>query len=291
MYELRMITRGVRLAPLGVLATAILLGANGSVAAQEPEYRDDYDYDDALAQSGIQGSYGYFRVVDGTATLIQADTNERVRAQANEPVLVGDQVFLSGGSRAELLLADRSLVRIGDRAELGLRALAASPDSRDPVTVLELRRGTLQLVIADDVLGDDYPTIVTPNASVRVQARGSFLIVVDGDRRTEVVVREGRADVLTDADGADVRAGEGLLVEGRSGSRLRFVDAGGLDDLERWGRNFAYGDYDDYDYRDYVDSDLYYSSTTLSGHGSWIHVGGSSAWRPYVSVGWSPYHH
>ncbi len=264
------------------LAMFLAAGAATFATAQEPEYQE--------VPEGAESAdaYGYFRVMDGDATLLQAGSGERIRVQTNEPVLVGDQIFLSSG-RAEIVLADHNLIRIGDDAELGLEALANSPDAADRVTIIELRRGKLQLVVVEGQLGDEYPTILTPNATIRILDRGSYFVDLDGGPRTELVVRDGRAEVSTEFEVAEVRVGEELRIEGRSGDRIRYADARGLDGLERWGRDLAY--YRDGEYRDYVDSDLYYGASSLYGHGQWVTVGARYAWRPYVGAGWLPYHH
>ncbi len=269
--------------------TATFLALTGlglsALIAQDPEI--PIDYDAAIAQTGIDGSYGYFRTIDGSATLIQTGTNERIEVQPNEPILVGDRVFISGGSRAELVLADRNIVRVSANAELGFRALANSGDTQDVSSVLDLKRGTLQLVVLQDQLGQSYPSVITPNASVRTLSSGSFLIVVDGDRRTEVVAREGQTEVITEAEAAEVRAGESLFIEGARGQNLEFAAAPSVDALERWGANLS--NYAQGEYSEYVDPDLQYGASTLEGHGSWVDYGGGRAWRPRVAVDWAPY--
>ncbi|MCZ0934731.1 MAG: FecR domain-containing protein [Gemmatimonadetes bacterium] len=257
------------------------------VSAQEAE--TPIDYDAAIAQSGIEGSYGYLRALDGSATLIQGDTRERVQLAVNEPILAGDRIFASGESRIEISLADGNLVRIGDRAELLFRALANSADTSDPASILELARGRLQLVVAANPAGSEWPSIITPNATIRPRGAGSFLIVVDDERRSEVVVREGVAEVTTGTELAEVRRGESLLVEGARGDRLRFAAAPGLDRLEAWGQGL--GDYAGGEYTAHVEPDLHYAASSLEGHGSWVDVGAGVAWRPRVSTGWAPYRH
>ncbi|MDE2879957.1 DUF6600 domain-containing protein [Candidatus Palauibacter soopunensis] len=257
------------------------------VSAQEAE--TPIDYDAAIAQSGIDGSYGYVRALDGSATLIQGDTRERVQLAVNEPVLAGDRIFASGESRVEISLADGNLVRIGDRAELLFRALANSPDTSDPASILELVRGSLQLVVAVNPPDSEWPSVVTPNATIRPRGAGSFLIVVDDERRSEVVVREGVAEVTTETELAEVRRGESLFVEGTRGDGLRFAAAPGLDRLEAWGQGL--GDSAGGEYTAHVDPDLHYAASSLGGHGSWVHVDAGVAWRPRVSTGWAPYRH
>ena len=257
------------------------------VSAQEAE--TPIDYDAAIAQSGIDGSYGYLRALDGSATLIQGDTRERVQLAVNEPVLAGDRIFVSGESRVEIVLADGNVVRIGNQAELLFRALANSADTSDPATIVELARGSLQLVVAGNPPGSEWPSVVTPNATIRPRGAGSFLIVVDGERRSEVVVREGLAEVTTETELAEVRRGESLVVEGARGDRLRFAAAPGLDRLEAWGQGL--GDYARGEYTAHVDPDLHYAASSLESHGSWVQAGAGVAWRPRVSTGWAPYRH
>jgi hypothetical protein len=268
------------------LATGLWFLAASALSGQDPP--PAVDYDQAGPGADLNGTYGYVRTLDGTATLIQLG-GERIQAQTNEPVLIGDRLFVSGDSRAELLLADRNLIRLGDQADLTFRALANSADGTDPTTILGLNKGTAQVVIVQGQLGQGYPSMVTPNATVQFNEPGLYLVVVDGDEATEVVVREGRAEVRTGADGADVRQGESLFVEGSRNASMQFASAPSLDRLEAWGDQL--GDYSAGQYADYVDTDLQYSAANLDSNGTWVSVGSTRVWRPYVSVGWAPYTH
>ena len=275
---------GLRRARVAGLVWGVTFAAP-PISAQEAEF--PIDYDAAIAQSGIDGSYGYIRALEGSGTLIQVDTQERVGVSVNEPILAGDRLFSSGDSRIEVLLADGNILRVGDRAELLFRALANSGDRNDPASVIELARGTLQLVVSPDQPGSEFPAVVTPNATIRARGAGSFLIAIDDDRRSEVIVREGVADVTTPSEAAEVRRGERLFVEGPQGERLDFAAAPDLDRLEAWG--LGLGDYADGEYAAHVDQDLHYAASSLSGHGAWVRVDAGVAWRPRVSSGWAPY--
>ncbi|MFQ5689456.1 MAG: DUF6600 domain-containing protein [Gemmatimonadota bacterium] len=236
-------------------------------------------------------AYGYVRRVQGSATLLQSESGNRVRAEVNEPLLTSDRIFVSSHSRIELALSDRNLVRLGGGAELGLEALAFSADREERSTALELRRGELQLVVVEDFLGDDYPLIHTPNATIVIRDPGSYLIASEGHDRTRLVVREGRARVETDDERA-VDAGEQLEVHGPGeGVEPRRGRAGYLTSLERWGQGLgATGAADaDSEAPQYVAGDLYYASRPLRRYGSWIYVDGVRAWRPRVRHGWHPY--
>ena len=261
--------------------------AASPVAAQEAEF--PLDYDAAVAGSGMEGRYGYVRTLEGSATLIQGDTGERVRLSANEPLLAGDRLFAAGESRIECLLADESIVRIGDRTEVLLRALANSADTNDPASVLELARGTLQLVVPAGRSSVEFPAVVTPNATIRARESTSVLIVVDDGWRSEVIVRDGSVEVTTATEVAEVRRGESLLVEGARGERLDFAAAPALGRLESWGLGLSNGVRGNY--AGHLDPDLHYAASSLHGNGSWIRVEAGVAWRPRVAAGWAPYRH
>src|SRR5690349_6009085 len=101
----------------------------------------------APAAADSDGSYGYVRAIEGSATLIPAGTSDRDNAELNQPVLAGDRFIVPGRSRLELVLADRNILRIDGGSELILERLAASPDANDRATVLRLLEGNLQLVV------------------------------------------------------------------------------------------------------------------------------------------------
>ena len=269
----------------GLLVGLVAFWASGLAAQQDPP---PFDYDQAGPGASVQGAYGYVRTLDGSATLVQPG-GERVQVRTNEPVLVGDRLFVSGDSKAEILLADRNLVRLGRGGDLGFIALANSADANDPTTILDLSRGTAQIVVVRERLGQGVPTVRTPNASIEFTEPGLYLVVVDSDQYSEVVVREGRAEVRTESDGAEVRQGEALFVDGGRNAAFQFAAAPSLDDLEAWGDGLD--EYSAGRYAEYVDDDLQYAAAPLAENGTWVAVGASWAWRPYVSVGWAPYRH
>jgi hypothetical protein len=272
---------------IGVLvATGLAAFSSGTLVAQEAPPQPAPGAYDQASFGETSGTYGYVRMLDGSATLIQPG-GERIQVQTNEPVLVGDRFFISGDSKAEVLLADGNILRLGDRADLAFTALAQSADATDPSTVLSLRRGTIQVVAVAGQLGQEFPTVTTPNSSVQVREPGSYLIVVDDDEYTEVVVRQGRAEVFTGGDGAEVRPGEALFVDGGGSARMEFASAPSTDRLEAWGDGLA--DYQTDESAAYVDENLQYSAATLRGNGTWVSVGASWVWRPTVAVGWAPY--
>jgi hypothetical protein len=234
-------------------------------------------------QDDENGSYGYIRVVEGSATLMQAGSGDRVPAEINQPLMVGDRIQVADGAKVEIILADRNMVRLDGGSELLLEHLAASPDANDRATVLRLLEGDVQLVVSTDSLGDELPRLDTPNATVYPQDFGNYRIAADQGGWSEVTVRRGKAQVVTDDGSENVLAGEQAVIE--DGIDVR--DATGYDGLERWAQRL------DQDYQSdelsSVDPDLRYSAAPLNRYGSWVTVEGASYWRPRVGSDWRPY--
>ena len=231
-------------------------------------------------------SYGYFRVIEGSATLMQGD-GDRQPAEINQPVLAGDRIWVPERSRVEVVLADRNILRIDGGSEVTLEQLAASPDRDDPATVLRLQDGNILLTVTTDSLGTQLPRVDTVNATVYTQDFGTYRITATQDGFTEVTVRRGKAEVVTDRGSEQVRAEESAYVEGDRYARIEIEPAKSHDSLERWADRLE-GEAR-YANNEYIDEDLRYHAAPLARHGAWIHVGGRPYWRPRVDVGWRPY--
>jgi len=234
-----------------------------------------------------ESSYGYVSTSEGVVTLSEADTGESVSVAGSEPVLVGDELRLSGGALAEIQLADRNLLRLADRAELEFLTLAGSPDRSDAVTALRLTRGAAQIVVSDDFRGERPPQIETPNAYVELRGPGSYVVDVQSPERTVVVARTGTAQVRARDAVTTLRAGDEAVVEGYDGARLRLAAARPLLAVERWGESLTatYAATTEV----YVDESIRYAAAPLRSNGSWLYVRGARAWRPNVRYDWRPY--
>jgi len=233
------------------------------------------------------GSYGYLRVVEGSATVMQSG-GDRDAAEVNQPVLPGDKLWVARGSRVEVMLADRNILRLDGDTQITLEQLAGSPDDNAPATVLRLEQGNAQLIVTEDSISDELPRIDTPNATIYPQAYGTYRITADGEDWSQVVVRRGTAQIVTERGSEDVRADEEAVVEGDREASIDVEDAEGADGLERWGR-----DLDDQvrlaSSRGYLDDNLRYEEASLARYGSWVTIENRPYWRPRVDIGWRPY--
>ena len=239
----------------------------------------------ALPAAAQTQRYGYYRVVDGSANLVQDGST--VALQENHPLVTGDRLWTGGGSRVEVELPDGTLVRLGGQAEVSFDELAGSGDTGATSTLLFLQEGELQVVTESTFGVEAYPRIDTPNASVYLEGAGSYRIDTRGDE-TRVAVRSGSAEVRTREDvgrlGPDQEAWVGR------GDRVAVQAAAGWSELERWGASLdeqvRRADLDGS-----VDGRLRYGASRLGSYGSWVDVDRRRAWRPRVGADWSPYRH
>ena len=257
--------------PVRLAAAALLLLA-GVAGAQEADQ-----------------SYGFVRTLEGAATLLQGggESHDRVDLEVNAPVIDGDRIWVARGSRLEVVLPDRNLLRLDGATEVGLESLAYSQGSDARSTHLRLDRGELQLVVVADALGEELPRLDTANATLYVQTSGSFLVRSEGEDWTEVVVRQGTVEVLTPRGTSRVLEGERLEIAGDDRPQVELSSAGPEAALERWGRALD-DEIATADLR-YVDSGLRYAAGGLEGRGTWVEVGAQRAWRPRVAAGWRPF--
>jgi Family of unknown function (DUF6600)/FecR protein len=260
------------------LGWALLLpGLLLAVPAVADDYEDAEEYGDT--------SYSYARVVDGSSTLLEVG-GDRESVEERQPILVGDRLWVPDGSRLEVVLADRSLLRFEGESQVVFESIAFSADTVDRTTQLGLSEGEVQLIVPEDVLGDALAQIRTPDGTVYVHREGSFRIRV-GNGWTELVVRDGLAEMVTDRSSLLVHPGEAGWFEGGARPRIEVRLAGYRDELESWGDRLT--EEAQLARVPYVDESLQYAAAPLSTYGAWIEVGGRHAWRPRVEVAWRPY--
>lgn len=242
----------------------------------------------ANIQSEESGAYAYVRALEGDATLFPLDSADREELELNLPVLTGDRVWASPRARVELILSDYNILRLDGDTDISLDRLAFSPGTEDTATLIDLREGQIQMVLFEDSLGQEAPSVRTGNAEVFLNEKGSYLISAARSQWTRVLVREGYAEVLTERGSSVLRSGEEAVLEGSSYPSARIARAGGPEDLEQWGDGLElaanYGEP-----QNHVDEELRYAAAPLRDHGEWLQVEGRSAWRPHHSTDWRPY--
>jgi hypothetical protein len=272
-----------------------LLAALGVPAAAQPSQPPE------TTEPEMTGSYGYLRVVEGAATLTPAD-GERASVEINQPVLAGDHLYVPDRGHVEIVLADHNLLRVDGGSELVVERQAGETGSDAQATVIRLLEGNVQLAVLQDSLGDQLPRIDTPNATVYVTNYGVFRVTAERDGFSQVVVRRGTVEVVTDQDDQTVRANEQAAIESgtdQGNNQQAGIDvqqAGAADSLERWARRLddeaaAAQRAENAGNAGNLDDNLRYQASSLASYGAWVEVEGTRYWRPRVEAGWRPYWH
>lgn len=241
--------------------------------------------------------------------------DEWFEATANLPLDERDQVFTGEDGRAEIQLTGGNVIRLNRRTNLQISEFNtthmqfALPVGTATIRIESLDRRRLQIVNANSV-DDDQPIyfeISTPTAAVTLLREGNYRINVAEDGTTEVIVRDGAAEVYNKELGAvRIKEGRRIIIEGADPSEYRIARLQDKDWWDQWnerreaelyairgaGRTnhvpaFIAGGYDlDY-YGDWVQTSDYGWAWSPRGVGAdWApyRYGG---WRWYPSFGWT----
>ncbi len=293
MPQMRQFSRlGLRFAT-GVLvaATAVPAEVSGS------------EWDDEL----VAGDYGRVRYREGGLTISRAEFSDPTggveTGEPNIPVYPGDRLSTSNNERAELQLADGSLLRLDERTELTLYSLPTPYAANDASTLLQIESGSLRLSAAPS-RGDEF-RVDTPAASIRLLGDNDLRIDVDAYGSTRVASWRGVVEVRSDRGAMLVRAGSLVEIEpDGTPSAVSAFNTLARDEFDHWvdGRDRIYRVRERYSGGDVqvyaslpVEVRPYY--VELAYHGRWVYEpahgyvwcpnGIGTNWRPYFHGTWS----
>jgi hypothetical protein len=298
------------LASLAVLSL-LMLGltpANVQAQAPPPPPNSSSQPADSTADAPAPG-VARVSYVHGDVSSQRGDNSEWVAVTQNSPISQGDRVATGTNSRAELQLDYADILRMSGSATANITSLA-----RTGVQV-QVGQGLVTYVVLKG--SEATSEIDTPNASVRPQGPGEYRIVVNSDSETQVIVRQGSAEIATPQGSTHVDQGQMITVQGTDSPQYKTEAATGRDDWDRWN--------DERDHRitgasSWAKTDRYYTgSEDLDTYGTWSEVpdygpvwipsGAGPDWAPYrdgrwvyepyygwtwVSSepwGWAPYHY
>jgi hypothetical protein len=191
---------------------ALLLGfaAAPGIPAQEVEaYGDGY----------VRGDFGRVTYYEGGVTIRRAHSEQGAplveEATVNSPIFPGDSVGCDWGQRAEVQLADGTLVWIDEASEATFLDLPTPSIAQANQSLLQVGRGAIRVQLVLDP-GAEF-RVDTPAASVYPLGDGEYRIEVEAGGFTEVSSRRGVTEVV---------GGDGSVLV-RSGMRTE-VEVGGL---------------------------------------------------------------
>src|SRR5688572_4942312 len=221
----------------------------------------------------------YLSYVEGTMTFDSA----RQRASSalpDRPLRPGDRVATHPGGRAEMSLG-AAVVRLDERTELAIADL-------DDVSVrLELDAG-IASVHARELFDDETFEVVTPNATIAIDAPGEYRVEAVSRDLTFLTVHGGAANV--ESSSGPVRVADGQRVRLESGdANASLVALGPADAFDEWVMQrelqlAAAGPPTDV-------PDTYAGYGELDRYGDWYYDSYyGRVWSPYYTGTWKPRH-
>ncbi|MHB1616843.1 MAG: DUF6600 domain-containing protein [Metallibacterium sp.] len=224
-------------------------------------------------------------VIDGSASLLPAGSQNWGNASINRPLGTGDKLWIPEGSRASLELGGTE-IRLDGGSGFGFLHLG------NQTAQAQLTSGTLNLNVRHLYSGQDYE-IDTPTLAFVARQRGQYRIdIAPGGKGTQVTVFSGAATVYGQG-GAErhVSAGNSYRFLDSSLTQVEVFAVPAPDSFDRWcfARDARYQ-------RNYSNSREYVSSEVigyqdLAGYGSWQNeINYGPMWFPTaVPMGWAPY--
>ncbi len=267
-------------------------------------------------------TYARVRYVDGGLTVQSTGEGEVVAAVVNTPVVPGDSAWTDDG-RAEIELADGSVLRLDAGSRIDVRNLADLGNRYEKTTLIALQQGSLRIDAPEPSSSDKVFQIDSEGGSVYLLSGGSFRIDAEGSVCTVSSLR-GVAELSGDGGSVLVRSGErssagrgrnpsdprpfntlrqdsfDRFCEERGRAYLRQGDDPSLDRVRQQaapevdpyvGELSTYGDWRDVPDYGYVWRPRYSGAwgPYVNGHWAWTPTGW--AWVSYDPWGWAPYHY
>ena len=212
--------------------------------------------------------------------MARGDTGDWASTSINAPLVQGDQVLTGEKARTEIQLDYANLLRLAAHTQVKIAEL-----SRTRMQV-QVSQGYASLSVLKGSEAD--VEIDSPNVAVRPLKPGRYRVQVTSDSETDVIVRQGEAEISTPQGSTRVREGEMIAIRGTDQPEYKVSNAPENDDWDQWNKD-----------RDRVIRDSqsvsrtsrYYTGVNdLDSHGRWVYVPGyGNVWQPYQEVAWAPY--
>jgi hypothetical protein len=253
-----------------ILGLAILVLLSLTVLAVQPVRAED------------EPTPGVARVslIHGDVSSMRGDSGDSVASTVNAPIVAGDKISTGERSQTEIQLDYANILRLASATQ---------------VKIAELARTRIQVQVAQGLVNfsvlkgsEADAEIDTPNMAVRPLREGSYRIQVNSASETQLVVRDGEAEVSTPQGSTKVEKGRMITVRGTDNPEYQIAGAPGRDDWDKWNKE---RDHEISDAQSWQHANHYYTGAhDLDRNGHWVNVPGYDwCWTPYVDLGWVPY--
>ncbi|HZU30740.1 MAG TPA: DUF6600 domain-containing protein, partial [Candidatus Angelobacter sp.] len=229
---------------------------------------------------GPAPSVARISMIYGDVSTQRGDTGDWAATSVNAPVMRGDQIATGEKARTEIQLDYADILRLAARSQVKIADI-----TRDRIQV-QVAQGYASYSVMKG--GEADVEIDTPNVAVHPLKLGRYRVQVNSDSSTDVIVREGEAEITTPQGSTRVHEGELITIRGTDNPEYKISAAPEKDDWDRWNLD-----------RDRVIRDAegprrtnryYTGASDLDGYGHWVYVPGyGNVWQPYQQVNWAPY--
>jgi len=237
----------------------------------------------AFADDDLPGRVGRVADVAGELFLAPQDQPEQWTAIGiNYPVTTGDNLWVGNEGRAEVDFGAGQCRLAGD-TNLHVSRL----DDRQFALFVAQGRVSVRVRVLDP---GETASIDTPNAQLVLTRPGLYRIDVSEDRQhTRLVVREGEANVLTQAAAQQVLPGQTAVIDGADARYASVSNGIATDGFDTWAASRD-GRYQRGTYANYVSPQMV-GAAELDQYGTWSQVPEYGAvWYPSaVEPDWAPY--
>jgi hypothetical protein len=236
----------------------------------------------AKAQVEVAPGVARISLIHGEVSTQRGDSGDWAAAALNAPVVSGDKVSTGDASRAEVQLDYANILRLTDNSQATVAGLSGNDIQ------VQVGQGTINYAVFKDT--EATAELDTPNAAVHpTRGRGSYRVSILPNGDTEVIVRDGEADVSTPQGSTQVNKGQMITVRGTGdATEYQIAEAPSKDNWDRWNN-----ERDDVirNAQAWNHTNRYYTGAEdLDAYGRWANVPDYGAvWIPAVGVGWAPY--
>jgi hypothetical protein len=265
----------------GRILAAWLLAVTGLAAgARAQDYPPGPNGEAAPRSEGPAPDVARISLIHGDVSTQRGDTGDWAVTSINAPLVRGDQVATGDKSRTEIQLDYANILRLAAQSQ---------------VKIADLTRTRIQVQVAQGYAnytmfkgGEADVEIDTPNVAVRPLKHGRYRVQVNSGSETDVIVRDGEAEITTPQGSTRVKEGEMISIRGTDQPEYRVSNAPGKDDWDRWNKD---RDNTIKDAQSWGRTNRYYTGANdLDGYGRWVYVPGyGNVWQPYQQGGWAPY--
>src|SRR5882724_3369640 len=219
-------------------------------------------------------------LIHGDVSTQRGDSGDWGNTSINAPLVRGDQVATGENARTEIQLDYANILRLAAHSQAKIADL-----SRSRIKV-QVGQGYASYTMLKG--SEAEVEIDSPNVAVHPLRQGRYRIQVNSDSETDVIVREGEAEITTPQGSTRVRAGEMITVRGTDQPEYKVSSAPGRDDWDSWNND---RDHVVRDAQSWGHTNRYYTGVNdLDEHGRWVYVPGyGNVWQPYQDVSWAPY--